>query len=158
MNRLKKLKATDVADYILLLAKKEGVNVTNKKLQKVLYYTQSWSLVLRDKKIFEDKIEAWVHGPAIREVYVEYKKYGFGPITKRVHEDSIILNKDQKELVDIVWKIYGKRDPAYLEQLSHSEEPWQTAREGLAPHIGSENEITIESMKEFYKKKLEEAS
>ncbi len=149
------LNAQQIAEYFLWKAQNEKKAITNKKLQKLLYYAQAWSLVLRDKKLFSDKIEAWVHGPAVRDVYFEYKKFGFGPITKTVKENDLEkISIDTKKFLDQVWSVYGKKDAAYLEYLSHSETPWQKAREGLEPHIGSENEISPKDMKEFYSSKL----
>jgi len=149
------LNARQVAKYFIWKANSEEKAVTNKKLQKLLYYAQAWSLVLRDKKLFGDKIEAWVHGPAIRDVYFEYKKFGFGPISENVKENDLEkISSDTKKFLDQVWSTYGKKDAAYLEYLSHSETPWQKAREGLEPHIGSENEISTKDMKEFYSSKI----
>jgi len=55
-----------------------------------------------------------------------------------------------------VWKVYGKFDSRYLEMLTHSEGPWQDARNNVQSYENSENEITTKSMKSFYSKKLEE--
>lgn len=140
-----------VADYLLLKAKQEGKIVTNKKLQKLLYYTQAWSLALNDKKVFDDKIEAWIHGPAIKKVYLEYQKFGASPINKDVSEEVVSrMPEDLLPIIDQVWDVYSGFDANYLEYLTHSEKPWQDARAGLEPHISSENEITPQSMKEFY--------
>ena len=149
------LNAKKVAEYFIWKAQGEKKAITNKKLQKLLYYAQAWSLVLNNKKLFNEKIEAWVHGPAVRDVYVEYKKFGFGPITQNVPNSNVVkMPEDTKKFLDQVWSVYGQRDAAYLEYLSHSEMPWQKAREGLEPHIGSENEISLRDMKEFYSYKL----
>ena len=150
--------AKGIAGYFIWKAQREGEAITNKKLQKLLYYAQAWSLVLHDKRLFGEKIEAWVHGPAVRDVYFEFKKFGFGPITKNISATEIAgISADTKKFLDQVWSVYGKRDAAYLEYLSHSEMPWQKAREGLEPHIGSENEISLSDMKEFYSSKLKKS-
>jgi uncharacterized phage-associated protein len=151
-----KLTALAVAQYFVWLSNKEGKPVTNKKLQKLIYYAQAWSLALRDQKVFEDKIEAWVHGPAVRSVYGKYKIFGFSTISETVSEDDLKkIPKDVQNLLNDVWKVYGKYDGEYLELLSHSEDPWQKAREGLEPNVGSENEILPDEMKSFYKAKLQ---
>ncbi len=152
------LSAQNIAEYFLWKGQIEKRPVTNKKLQKLLYYAQAWSLVMRDQKLFNDKIEAWVHGPAVREIYLEYKQFGFSPIEKKINETTInSVPTDVKKFLDEVWSVYGKHDAAYLEHLTHSEEPWQKAREGVEPHVGSENEISTESMKVFYSSKLQKA-
>ena len=33
--------------------------LTNLRLQKLLYYAQAWSLVLRESELFPEEIEAW---------------------------------------------------------------------------------------------------
>lgn len=154
---VKKTSALTVADYFLYKANKEKKPLTNKKLQKLVYYAQAWSLVLNDKKLFNEPIEAWVHGPAVRSLYCQYKNFGFSPIIKNVEESSIKIVSKDRELLDEVWNVYGKLDPDYLEMLTHSEKPWQDARNGLQSHQSSDNEINTKTMKSFYSTKLEEA-
>lgn len=151
------LKALDIGRYFLYLAKKEGKPITNKKLQKLVYYAQAWSLVLNNKKLFSEPIQAWVHGPAIRSLYVQYKDFGFSPIEEKVTLISIKVSKRTKELLDEIWRVYGKMDAGYLEMLTHSEKPWQEAREGLQSSQSSETEISLTTMKSFYADKLEKA-
>ena len=151
MDSQKPLKALQVADYLILKAQQDGKSITNKKLQKLLYYTQAWSSAIRNKKIFDDKIEAWIHGPAIREVYLQYKDFGATPILKKISEEMIKgIPLETRAFIDQVWSVYAKYDAPYLEHLTHSEGPWQIARQGLEPHISSENEITFESMRNYY--------
>lgn len=131
--------------------------ISNKKLQKLLYYAQGWHLALTGKALFKEKIEAWVHGPAIRDVYTKYKEYSFRPIEYVVASGDLDkIPADVRKFLDDVYKVYGKFDAKYLELLTHSERPWQEARKNLEPFVGSESEITTDSMKEFYSQKLAE--
>ena len=57
--------AHDVAAYIL---KKLG-RTTAMKLQKLVYYSQAWSLVWDEKPLFHNRIEAWINGPVIPNLY-----------------------------------------------------------------------------------------
>lgn len=155
---VKKTSALTVADYFLYKANKEKKPLTNKKLQKLVYYAQAWSLVLNNKKLFSEPIEAWVHGPAVRSLYGQYKSFGFSPIIKEIEESSLKVAEKDKELLDQIWNVYGKLDAGYLEMLTHSEMPWQDARNGLQNHQSSDNEITPKAMKSFYSLKLEEAN
>lgn len=153
----KTLKAQDVGRYFLYLANQERKPITNKKLQKLVYYSQAWSLVLNNKKLFSEPIEAWVHGPAVRSLYVQYKKFGFEPIQEEIKADTLNIAGQTKELLDNVWQLYGKMDAGYLEMLTHSEKPWQEAREGLQSSESSGNEISLKTMKSYYAEKLEKA-
>ena len=149
--------AATVAKYFIWKAHQESKPITNKKLQKLVYYAQAWNLAVNDKPLFGDDIEAWVHGPTVRALYEEFKTFGYNPINVKVNKSEIqALIKDK--LLNEVWEIYGKYDGNYLEALTHNEAPWQKAREGL--DIDEESSIVIsqKSMKEYYKKLLKKTS
>ncbi len=148
-------KAQEVAYYFIYKNNQDKKGLTNKKLQKLLYYAQAWSLVTRNKVIFHEDIEAWVHGPAIPRIYIQFKDYGSSEIIKEIEETSFSdLNIDEKKLLDEIWRIYGKYDGSYLETLSHSEEPWQEARKGLSDFESSNNKISTDTMKKYYGQKI----
>ena len=65
----------DVARYIGLSLINKGLSVSPLKLQKVLYYVQSWNMVIfgRDKTLFPQAPQAWVNGSVYPEIYYEYK-------------------------------------------------------------------------------------
>lgn len=153
-----KLKALDIAKYFIYLGNKQNNHITNKKLQKLVYYSQVWSLVFTNRKLFDEDIEAWVHGPAIRSLYAKYKNFGSDCIIEDIKTNEIRkVTGKVKEILDEVWRIYGKFDAGYLETLTHSEEPWLKAREGIQSYESSENKISLEIAKKYYTKKLEEA-
>lgn len=144
-----------LSKYFISKNKKESLGLSNKKLQKLLYYAQAWSLVLNNKKIFNDKIEAWVHGPAIPLVYFTFKDFGSKDIDIKYDEKEFdSISKDDREVLDEVWRVYGKFDASYLETLSHNETPWQEARKGLSAYEASGNEISLDLMKKFYGEKI----
>ena len=131
---------------------------TNKKLQKLLYYSQAWSLVLNNKKIIDDKFQAWIHGAAIPSLYRRYKEFGYSQIDEDFDEKEFdILTEEEIELLDDVWEVYGKYDPDYLEELNHSEEPWQIARQNISPFKSSNAVISEEEMKRYYGERLKKA-
>lgn len=147
------------AFYFINEANKNKKAITNKKLQKLLYYVQAWHLVFYDEPLFKNRIEAWVHGPAIRSVYQHFKSYGYQPIQEDIKEDIFknSISKNEKDLLDEVWNLYGKHDAFYLERLTHNEDPWIEAREGIESCESSSIEITVDSMKIYYNKLLEDA-
>jgi uncharacterized phage-associated protein len=148
-----------VADYFIWQSNKNHKKITNKKLQKLLYYSQAWHLVFSGSKLFKDNIEAWIHGPAIPPVYFEYKVFGYNPIIKKVPTSSIEqIDPDIIELLDEIWQVYGKYDAEYLEILTHNEAPWQKAREGLDVCDTSKNIIKTKDMKSFYSALLEKVN
>ena len=160
MNENKKIvSAKDVADYFIWKSNNSVPPrpITNKKLQKLVYYSQAWFLAIKSSVLFTEKIEAWEHGPVVRELYFDFKLFNSNPIIKEVDIDFIEkIPSDIKEFLDEVWSVYGKFDSGYLEALTHSESPWQEARIGLDVDEISENEIKIDSIKEFYSSKLKQ--
>ncbi|MGH7905267.1 MAG: Panacea domain-containing protein, partial [Candidatus Binataceae bacterium] len=61
--------AHDVAAHIL---GKIGP-ISAMKLQKLVYYSQAWSLVWDEKPLFRDRIEAWASGPVVPNLYRKHR-------------------------------------------------------------------------------------
>ena len=121
--------------------------ISNLKLQKLLYYSQAWMLAIYGKPLFDDRIEAWVHGPVVPSVFRKYRDFKWSPLTTEVKvEVSPLVSKH----VDEVLKAYGHLQASALERLTHSEDPWKEARAGLAPDMSSTKEITQASMEKYY--------
>lgn len=140
------MKVKEVAEFFLA---KESM--TNKKIQKLCYYAQAWFYALYNKKLFNERIEAWVHGPVCPELYREYAIYGYQEIPKINKE--IKMQEEQKKLLNQVWNIYGKLDGDELEILTHREEPWLKARKGLDYRKPSNAEILPQNMGRYYREK-----
>lgn len=148
-------KALDIATHIIKTSIDAGDPVTNKKLQKLLYYAQVWHYTLfNDTRLFSDELEAWVHGPVVPKVYGYYKDFNFSPIQLDEKIRLITLTKREQSFLRNIWDVYGKYDGDYLEALSHSEEPWREARRGLEAHAPSKAKINLNTAKAFYGKKL----
>lgn len=134
----------DVAAYILA---KAGP-MTAMKLQKLVYYTQAWSLVWDDRRLFRARIEAWANGPVVPTLYKWHR--GLFRVDDWPKGDPEKLDKLARETVDAILKYYGKRSPHWLSELTHREPPWRDARKGLSPGERGSNEITPAAMAEYY--------
>jgi len=149
--------ANTVANYFLAFAQECEEPITNLKLNKLVYYAQAWHLALFNKPLFEEEIEAWVHGPVLPVLYDTYKQFKWKPIiVGDLNAENIKqqFNPDQQDLLDDIVEVYFPETAYALEQLTHREDPWILAREGLAPYEPSDNIITHDSMKHYYAKKL----
>lgn len=137
--------ARDVVTYIL---EKAGP-MTAMKLQKLVYYSQAWHLVRADHPLFDEQIEAWAAGPVVRDLYnVHRGKYTVGAET--FGGDSNQLNPSERASVDVVLNHYGKYTAEQLSDLTHSEPPWQRAREGLGPTERGSSVIDPLEMVDYY--------
>ncbi|MHA6167849.1 Panacea domain-containing protein [Bacillus mojavensis] len=144
--------ASDIAKFFISLSKPgTSNNITNLKLQKILYYAQGKFLALKGKPLFEEEIEAWVHGPVVPEVYHEYKKFGYSDI-KPPENDEIIKNIDPelKAFLEKIWKEYKDKTGKELEEATHNEDPWKDARNGLPDFISSNAKIPKRKLKDFF--------
>lgn len=134
---------SDVAEYIL----KSLGSISTWKLQKLAYYSQAWHLVWEDTPLFNERIEAWANGPVSPALYDLHR--GRFQVSS-VGGDIRRLTPSEKESIDVVLGHYGSKSPDYLSQLTHLEMPWQRARRGVPDGERSSNEITLESMAEYY--------
>ena len=143
---MKTVSVFDVAIYIL---QKQGI-MSAMKLQKLVYYSQAWSLVWDDEPIFKEKIEAWANGPVVRELYDKHK--GLFEVDTTVFQSFQTgeLDQRQKETVDAVLKFYGNKSAQWLSDQTHSEAPWQNARKGLADNERGDKQMTLAEISEYY--------
>lgn len=129
----------DLAEYIINYP---DIHIDNLKLQKLLFYCQAVSLVINDKPIFNNRIEAWDYGPVVPEVYYKYRN---GDIEIEKSEGLVKVEGDDLKMADLALDYYGSMTGGKLIQLTHSEKPWQNAYKQ-----GRNTEITQQSMKDFY--------
>ena len=135
----------DVAAYIL---QKVGHSISTWKLQKLVYYSQAWSLVWDDCPLFRDEIQAWANGPVMPALYEAHK--GQFEISSCPLGDPDNLDIDAKETVDAVLEGYEDKSGQWLSDLTHQERPWRDARVGVPDGERSTNQITLEAMSEYY--------
>jgi uncharacterized phage-associated protein len=134
----------DVAAYIL---EKKG-EMTAWKLQKLVYYSQAWSLVWDQRPLFAERIEAWANGPVCPDLYkVHVGKF----MVKSVPGGNMeALDATARETVDAVIDFYGDMHPQELSDLTHAEGPWREARGDLPAGARCQNEINHAAMAGYY--------
>ena len=139
----------NIADYFLIASRDRGENLTNLKLQKLLYYAQAWFLVKRDKPLFEEDFQAWIHGPTLVSQYDRFKSNSWRPIAEDIEPPElpghVTLHLD--EILDV----FGIESAIALEAMTHAEEPWREARGKTAPHEPSTAIIKKETITRFYR-------
>lgn len=154
--------ATDLAHIVTHYINQKGDTISHKKLQKLLYYVEAWNLVHLSDPLMEEDFEAWVHGPVLPSLYHELKQFGFNDLKVVADEfdkpDDLVnkiireneLTSEQLELIYLVLDKYGSMNSLQLELLTHNENPWVEAREGVPPHQSCNNIIPKSKIKDFY--------
>ena len=144
-------KALDIAKKLIKLADYDtangGDNLTNLKLQKLLYYEQGYHLAQFDSPLFDEKIEAWMYGPVVPEVYNYYQQNGASVLP--VEDDVIELTDDEEVMFAQVYEAYRDFSAIGLMNKTHQESPWASLE-----RRGHGVEITQESMRKFFKTQL----
>lgn len=142
---MKQYSVFEIADWFLSKA-----SVTPKKLEKLAYYAEAWSNALYGKRLISDaEFEAWAHGPVAPSLYRKYKNYGWNKIPKG--DTNRISDPEVLDLLESVWITYGDKSANELEALTHSEAPWRKARKGLREGESSNEKISREDMKKYYR-------
>ena len=144
-----------VADTLIHLARERKLkDLTNLKLQKLLYYAQAWNLAFNDERLFAEDIEAWVHGPVVPKVFRRFKALGWKTIEIKVNPFHGPYIGPHLKMILIA---YGDLGATQLERLTHNEDPWKIARNGIPPDVPSHNVISPKSMKVFYKARIRDS-
>jgi len=154
------------AEYVVMYYNGIGEYISNKKLNKILYYIQGWHLAYFGENIFKDIPEAWVHGPVYPDVYKTYKRFGNGNIDlitdetersaslKKLLSFGFADNDVQSDFVLATLEFYGKKSATELEISSHRELPWLEARGNLKSFESGDTDITVESMRKYFTERL----
>ena len=139
------------------LLKKENHNLSNLKLNKLLYLNFCYFCSF-DIYLFEDKIEAWKFGPVISSIYHEFKRFGRETIKNEisviVDDNFNVIKPDLKgydkrliSIIDDIYDLYEDEDPWSMVNSTHEEDsPWSQYYEP-----GQSNEIKKEYIYQYYK-------
>lgn len=128
--------------------------ITHLKLQKLLYFAQGVTLsVLDGKKLFDEKILAWEHGPVISEIYEIYKINGRNSLSIEINyfnnQTISKIEADDKisEILNLVYDNFAIYTAWQLRELTHKiGSPWdETVKKD-----GLNSEIPISLIKKYF--------
>ena len=147
----------NVARYFIIRAYEEGreAEMTNMKVQKLLYYAQSLHLALYNEPLFAEEIQAWRYGPVCPPAYNFYSEFEAKQLPIPDKESLLQLPREKKELLEEIWEYFGGYHAYKLSDMTHLEFPWKKARKGLPPQASSTEPILLKDMKELGYQKLD---
>lgn len=154
---LAKVDLSLVAKYISLKVGK----MSHLKLQKLLYYCYSLHYAYFDQELFDGDFEAWVHGPVSKTLWNNVKEHSllYNDIIYEIEPGEqnpieIIQSKlttDQIQLLEDTLSELGLLTGYELENMTHSETPWNKAREGYNEGDRCNEPINKDLIREYYK-------
>lgn len=134
-----------VADYFLVLVDREnGDSITQLKLQKLMYFAQGMHLKLYNKPLFQEEIEAWEHGPVVKEIRKLYGSHGSSAIFAPEEIDFEEYSNDQKHLIYGVYHSWGQKSAGDLVRETHEHPTWKN-------HVTFSEVIPKEEIVNFFK-------
>lgn len=120
------MSAVELAKNIIVYAGMHGHQITNLKLQKMLYYVQGYFSAKFGKDLFEEDLVNWAYGPVVPAVYYEYCSYGASAIKPEALSKLFngLTDKQTRYICKILDKCldYTARE---LVSMTHAEAPWQ---------------------------------
>lgn len=129
-----------------------GRGITNLLLQKILYYVKAISKLFEEESIILEPCEAWKFGPVFPSVYEKYREFGRKEIEINLSEEYVneLLTEKEKHVTDYVLGTFGIYNAWFLKDLTHCEEPWIAARNGLEEEDASRNQMDEENIVNYF--------
>lgn len=119
-----------VANLMITLAKERKIELSNGKLQKLLFLAHAIFLVTKGRPLVHSSFEAWQYGPVSREAYDAFKSFGADPISGLAKKrnpatgaEAEIPAPDDLEVSDVVARVVGHYGPwafSRLVDLTHA--------------------------------------
>ncbi|MBU0578840.1 DUF4065 domain-containing protein [Patescibacteria group bacterium] len=135
--------ALNVANYFIQASSQDDEpDLTNLKLQKLLYFAQGQYLAKFNKPLFEDDIEAWEYGPVVKSVYHQFKHCGAFPITAFDIDSEVNISDEKTLFLKKVWSKYAKYSAEHLVDITHKKgSPWEKNYKNGLNNIIPQNEL-----------------
>ncbi len=140
--------ALTIAKWFIAWAEAEQEELSNLKLQKLLYYAQGYHLCERGAPLFSDQIQAWSHCPVVPQVYHQFKSSGNSSI-ELPPDDSFTWDEVDpvtSDLLSRVWNTYGGYSAGRLRNMTHEERPWKAHWREDERHT----RIPVEEIEEYF--------
>lgn len=139
------------ADYIIAYFNENEKEVTNLKLQKLLYFLEAIYMVLSEEnKLFDEEFYAWDFGPVNDVIYKKYKYFGSMPLPCE-YSVSDIPEENKKYIIQL-YNNFGEYKSFDLVGISHQEgSPWYKINEKYKSDIPDNEVISKESTKEWFR-------
>lgn len=161
--------AKSIANAFLVYARNQGDELSNMKLQKLLYFAHAIYLAQHGQPLIGEHPQAWLYGPVYPSVYHNFKDCGSGPIrtwatdfewqngvpnftTVGTPADPAVQN-----FLQSIWNTYGHQSAISLSALSHVPGgPWDVVRRRTSG--GKDAEIPDDLIMQYFSGALAESA
>ena len=141
------MKATTAANFLVYMLSDACDDLTNMKINKLLYYAQGYHFRQFGAPLFEDDIEAWERGPVIASVYEKYKRFGNQPVEGWNEDELSEISEATSDMFVNLVREYGKMSADELSDMTHEAgAPWSQVYTGPDSH----DKIPLNSIKDYF--------
>ncbi|MBA5725485.1 Panacea domain-containing protein [Bombella favorum] len=115
-----------VANRFLELASDHDMQLTPMKLLKLVYLAHGWMLGTHRVPLIRNRIEAWMYGPVVPELYEQIRHYKRNPVTTTLQAPTETLSPQMREVINRVFDTYKGMSGPELSTLTHlPNTPWE---------------------------------
>lgn len=137
------------------------------KLYKLVFYAHGWYMGNCHAELFPEGVEAWPHGPVVRDLYVEFRDAGRDPICRlgrrmEMKDGKISMIEPRHDgtfetLFKSIWSVYGGYTGIQLSNMTHRPgEAWTVVAEQFNYDLSSKPTITSEIIDAVFERKVTE--
>lgn len=131
-----------VANFFIDCANRDGRSLDPLKLIKLVYIAYGWVLALTNKRLFNERIEAWKHGPVIPSIYHEFKNSRYSQIDEKASDWNMetgdfvtpevpASDPTTRMILEKVWAAYSGFSGWALRNKTHEPDtPWSMTYDG----------------------------
>ena len=116
--------AVEVAKIVMKYSKEHGLEYSNLRVQKLLYFVQAYFIVALKKVCFNESILAWEYGPVVREVYDAIKNEEIN-LEEELFTHNI--SQEDKNIIENLVQNYKNKSTWELVEITYRQDTWVKA-------------------------------
>ena len=164
-------RAMSVANWFIRRSQEDSQhpNCDPMKLNKIAYYAHGWHLGITGLELFPEDVEAWPHGPVVRDLYVEFKEFGRHPINRLGNRlelknglPAFVIPEHDGSLdsfFEQIWNVYGGKTGIQLSNMTHREgEPWTIVAEQYDYDLSEKPTIPNDIIRAAFERRIQPAA
>lgn len=148
---MNKYRAAVIANAFITRGANSGYPLDHLQIQKLLYFTHYWGLILYDRSPLQEPVEAWKHGPVVSSLFYRLSKHRDKHVLNCLECFSPSMGCDQVltpcttdikfwQLFNNIWKTYGHWSGLQLSCQAHKlGDAWDVTRQKLELYISDED-------------------
>lgn len=153
-DKLKRIYDKSDINQVALFFWNKDDEITKLSLQKLLYFSNGLFNAIYGEKLFNDKCQAWQHGPVYPKVYHTYSDFEentLGSINEDFYNLSVDLSEEKQEFLNVIFNEFGKYSGSMLRRMTHIDDsPWSKTRVGINEDAPSDRVIEDKLIEEYF--------